>query len=215
MEGGKVGTPSSVPHVFLQLSFPFFFVAGPPSRSPNLASMWQVCQTASARALDPAVPCSHSPARVVPLDLSCAPRPCRSPRGSPRSAPSTPPLRGDSTCAQTLAEKAKAGGHPAAKAAVAAAPSKSAHASKDAKNYGADILQMMAHAKKLEGHSITRSDAHGSLNPLGVGSIVIPYHPHPALPDWPLHVCACLPAEYGRRVHSGGRCWGNAVDSSV
>jgi hypothetical protein len=48
------------------------------------------------------------------------------------------------------------------------------HATKaDAKNYGADILQMMAHAKKLEGHSITRSDAHGSINPLGVGSIVM------------------------------------------
>ena len=60
-------------------------------------------------------------------------------------------------CYQTLAAKAKTGRQHA----------------KDAKNYGADILQMMAHAKKLEGHSITRSDAHGSINPLGVGSIVM------------------------------------------
>ena len=84
----------------------------------------------------------------------------------------------------TIAEKAKA--------AVATAPCKSAPARRDAKNYGADILQMMAHAKKVEGHSITRTDAHGSLNPLGIGSIVMPYLARPALRDRPcarMHAC--------------------------
>jgi len=32
-------------------------------------------------------------------------------------------------------------------------------------------MQMMAHASKLSGHSLT-SHARGSINPLGVGSIV-------------------------------------------
>lgn len=70
---------------------------------------------------------------------------------------------------QILAEKANKQHHASKNAQTHSA---TAHA-KDKQNYGADILQMMAHARKLEGHSITRSDARGTLNPLGVGSIVM------------------------------------------
>ena len=50
-----------------------------------------------------------------------------------------------------------------------------------------DASQMMAHANKMSGHSITSVSTHGSINPLGVGSIVI--IPPPPVPE---HLPQCL-----------------------
>ena len=64
---------------------------------------------------------------------------------------------------------------------------------------------MMAHANKAGGHGIARPHARGSINPLGVGSIVRTLYPIPP----PSARCSAVLSRSGRREHRhrrGGVC---------